>query len=565
MNWYRITFFNNEVLLSDWKVFFDVLLKDTFSVEVRITYQNRKMEFFVGSKKKIDVLNGRLEIFYLADDLTDDELRLVDRKTFPKKLKLIFLNKGVFEFFQTAMLDREDYYMVSFKIGKFNLLKTLPKYKVICKNEKGFYQAMVIPAIHTNVFLAFDLDNCINSEIAKVKPTLASRKMNLALMSDGIMTNKSWGEGNNLAINSYDFWRHSLILGQSGSGKSFAMKLMIDDIFKKGLQNDYTIVLIDPHGNLDGLIGNEVTPRKSIDFKEISTNLFVNVGQPILSAELTMDLFSTVINVRENQNLARVLKYALTLLFSINKMNLDNLKNLLTDSIFRKELLKEIGDLNILQFFETEYQQIFSSQYAVAILPIINIVSDLDFIRNAKTEVSLAEEINNNFLLSFPVKQTELGKSITKVIGGAIIQQVFTLMQAGTIRKKVILMIDEVSVVQTPSLVHILSEARKFGLSVILTQQYLMQVSADVLQSIFANVVNYFVFKLARDDAETVARNLNFEIDEFFLRNKNDPREISELGVKILTDLNPREAVCRLMAKDEYNSPFKVKTINVKI
>jgi hypothetical protein len=565
VNWYRITFFKNEALWSEWKKFFEILLKEAAYVEIRVIYQNRKMEFVVGCTKKIDVLNSRLDPFFLADDLTDEENQIVDRKSFPRKMRLVFIDKDAFEFFQRVSLDGDDVFMVGFRISKYNPFRTLPRFKVVCKNEAGYYQAMAISLVHANAFLAFSLDNCISSEIAKVKPTLTNRKMTLALTNEGIINSKLWGEGKEVAVTSYDFWRHSLIIGQSGSGKSFAMKLMIDDIYKKGLGNEYAVVLVDPHASLDCLVGSEVGPRKAIDFKEISTNLFVNVGQPILSAELTMDLFSTVIGVRENQNLARVLKYSLTLLFSINKMNLENLKNLLTDSIVRKDFLKETSDENILKFFETEYQQIFSSQYATSILPVINIISELDFTRNAKTEVDLADEINNNFLLSFPIKQTELGKNITKVIGGAIIQQVFTLMQAGVIKKKVILMIDEVSVVQTPSLVHILSEARKFGLSVILAQQYMMQVSADVLQSIFANVVNYFVFKLARDDAETVARNLNFEIDEFFLKNKNDPREINELGVKILTDLNPREVVCRLMFKEEYNSPFKAKTINVNI
>ena len=258
-------------------------------------------------------------------------------------------------------------------------------------------------------------------------------------------------------------------------------------------------MLIDPHASLTGLINTEVGPKVLIDFKETSTNLFVNVGQPTLSTELTMDLFSTVMDVRGNQNLARVLKYALNLLFGIDKMSLVNLKNLITDSVWRKGILKEVSDENILKFFETEFQQIF------------------------------------------------------------------TIMQAGLVKKKVVLMVDEVSVIQTPSLIHILSEARKFGLTVVLTQQYLMQVSADVLQSIFANMVNYFAFKLARDDAEIVAKNLNFEIDEFFLKNKNDPREVNELGVKILTDLNPREMVCRIMAAETYCSPFKAKTVSVKI
>ena len=138
-------------------------------------------------------------------------------------------------------------------------------------------------------------------------------------------------------------------------------------------------------------------------------------------------------------------------------------------------------------------------------------------------------------------------------------------MQSKLTNKKVILVIDEVSVVQTPSLIQILSEARKFGLTVVLAQQYLLQVSGEILMSIFANMVNYYCFKLARDDAETVARNLNCEIDQYFLKNKNDPTEMQELAVKLLTDLNPREVITRIMSEERYFSPFKAKTVSTKM
>ena len=564
MKWYRITFFGNEASPSNWTDFFKTVLEDGKKIKIRVVHQNRRIEFFVGCSKKIDVLNSRLSPFYLADDLTDEELAVVDREWRGNGLGAKWLKDNLFEFLEKESMNGKEVRVVAFGMNKYNPFKDLPGYVLVYLVGEKLMAKGTVPLIHVYQFLAFNLNNCISSEIAKVKAELTNSKMNFSVYPEGICKVKRIEE-NLMSIKSYDFWRHSLIIGQSGSGKSFLMKLMIEDWFRKNYGNEYSFVLIDPHASLTGLVSTEVGPKVLIDFKETSTNLFVNVGQPTLSTELTMDLFSTVMDVRGNQNLARVLKYALNLLFGIDKMSLVNLKSLITDSVWRKGILKEVNDENILKFFETEFQQIYSSQYAVAVLPVINLISELDFIGNASREVSLADELNRNFLTCFPVKQTELGKNITRIIGGAIIQQIFTIMQAGLVKKKVVLMVDEVSVIQTPSLVHILSEARKFGLTVVLTQQYLMQVSADVLQSIFANMVNYFAFKLARDDAEIVAKNLNFEIDEFFLKNKNDPREVNELGVKILTDLNPREVVCRIMAAEIYCSPFKAKTVSVKI
>jgi len=55
------------------------------------------------------------------------------------------------------------------------------------------------------------------------------------------------------------------------------------------------------------------------------------------------------------------------------------------------------------------------------------------------------------------------------------------------------------------------------------------------------------------------------EVDEYFLKNKNDPREKQELGTKILTDLDPQELICRVMSRNQFISPFKAKTVKVNI
>ncbi len=557
--YYKITFVKLDVSADEWLHCFRTILEVDRSFRIHILYGGKKVAFIMESQKKLDVLNSRLTPLYLSEDLTDQEEEALSKQKSGSGNMPTLIKYPLFEYLERNHVKNNNIYRVSFTIQKYNPLWLFPAIQIDYERNGQLKHASGITPLHINVFLAFNLTESISAEIEKVKPVLAANNTTFELYPWGILKNKN-GEKNEFSIRSYDFWRHSLILGQSGSGKSYLLKLLIEDI-KRYNASDYCIVLIDPHAALEQLIQTDMVKTK-IDFKNTATNLFVNIGQPTLSTELTIDLFSTVINVHENQNLERVLKFSLNALYSINKMNVTNLKDLLTDSIKRKELLRDVTDRSILQFFDTEYQQLFTGQYATAVLPVINILSELQFIGNAPATIDLIHAMNTNFLVSVPIKQSELGSNITRVIGGAMIQQIFTIMQAGLVKKKVILMIDEVSIVQTPSLTHILSEARKFNLTLILAQQYLMQVSAPILQSMFANMINYFCFKLSRDDAEIVARNLNFEIDDFFLTNKNDPREMLELGVRILTELNPREVIARVLAKDQYYPPFKSKTVS---
>lgn len=560
---YKITFFKNDILPEEWEKFFTTIFNVSSSLKFTILFQTPKIDFYIESEKKLDVLNSRLFPFCFSDEISPKEKELLALKANSHGFLPKLINKNLVEFVEDEKINERHLAKIEFKVTKHNPFKTLPVLNIVYdKNEKHINRKGTCLS-HLYIFLSFELSKSINSEITKVKPVLAANKASLELSDEGVMEMKNTPAGKLFSTNSYDFDRHSLIIGQSGSGKSVLAKLLIEDIAKK-FGNEYAVVLVDPHGALDQTIKYS-GKRTTINFKDVKTNLFINIGQPTLSTELTIDLFSTVLNIKENQNLMRVLKYSLNSLFGINKMSLVNLKNLLTDSLFRKEILKEVTDANNLKFFETEYQSLYNAQYATAILPILNLVSELDSINSAPNTVDLVEQVDNNFLVSISIKQSELGTNVTRIVGGAIIQQVFTMMMAGLVKKKVILAIDELSIVQTPSLIHILSEARKFGLTIVIIQQYLMQVSAEILKSVFANIVNYFCFKLARDDAEIVVRNLNMEIDEYFLKNKNDPREIQELGTKILTDLNPQEVVCRAMANSQYCSPFKSKTVNVKM
>jgi energy-coupling factor transporter ATP-binding protein EcfA2 len=558
---YKITFFKTQIQDRDWNNLLHALFSVTSKLHFAVIIQGQKLDYYIISDKKLTVLNSRLFPFYLTDEYTENELRQVYIRKNASSLAPEITKKSLIKLIENKHLDNKPLIKITFSISKYNLLRNLLRAKLFYQHGTKILETKVTILNSLDKFLAFDLSNSINSEISKVKPVLSNNKLNFNTHNQGILELKQLEPTQLFATSSYDFNRHSLIVGQSGSGKTYLLKLMIEDILKKQ-SDDYGVVLIDPHANLSKMIASK--DSENIDFINTKTNLFINIGQPVLSTELTMDLLSTVLNIHQNPNLKRVLKYSLNTLFSINKMSLDNLKKILTDSIFRKELLKEVEDSNNLQFFETEYQKLYTSEYSTAVLPIVNLLSELDFIQKAPSTIELKQQINNNKLVTLPINQANLGSTVCKVVGGAIIQQIFTLMQAGQINKKIILIVDEFSLVQTPSLIHILSEARKFGLTVVFAQQYLMQVSGELLQSVFANVVNYFCFKMSRDDAEVIARNLNFEIDEYFLKNKNDPREMLELGVKLLTDLNPRDLIVRAMVESKYYSPFKAKTVTVK-
>jgi hypothetical protein len=156
-----------------------------------------------------------------------------------------------------------------------------------------------------------------------------------------------------------------------------------------------------------------------------------------------------------------------------------------------------------------------------------------------------------------------MGEKVVKTVAGLIIQQIFLLAQSRSFNERVIMIVDEVSVVQNPALAQILAEARKFNLFVILTQQYFGQIEKDLQDAIFANAMNYYVFKVSEEDARAIEGNLSINLPKSLVEaeHKKGVKE-TDIRVKILTELNPRECLLRLSANGQLYPCVKAKTVD---
>ncbi len=166
---------------------------------------------------------------------------------------------------------------------------------------------------------------------------------------------------------------------------------------------------------------------------------------------------------------------------------------------------------------------------------------------------NLKNTIHDNFLTLFSLDRTKLGDKVTKTISGLIMQQLLTIIQKREIDEHIIFIIDEVAVVENPILSRYLSEARKYNLSLILAGQYFNQISDELKNSIFANVINYFIFRVSKLDANVLVDNFNMKIP---LDDSRDRK------IKLLTELNNRECIVRIDSNGVLLPAFKGITLD---
>lgn len=430
-------------------------------------------------------------------------------------------------------------------IKKYRLLFTLPSniLSIDFNNNKRYFYKSAPKYLEINKMMHL-LNTDLNSSILKVDT--------FPYLQGNFYLNQNY----------YNFDKHSIIIGSSGSGKSKFLSLLISNINKNISQKlKYKIVVIDPHAALEDDIGGI---SKVIDFKNKidSIDLFMNKGKDVVySTELLLELFASLIKEQYNSKLERVLRHSIYLLLINESFNFNNLRKLILDLEYRNSLIKKFKynlPISVIDFFLSDFNELKTKSYGEAISHIIAFIDEMQMLpvfNEENNNNNLKDIIKNNFLTLFSLDKTKLGDKITKTISGLIMQQLFTIVREKEIDEHIIFVIDEVATIENSILSRLLSEARKYNLSLVLIGQYFNQISDNLRNSIFANVINYYIFRVSKLDANILVDSLNMKIPL---------DDTKERKIKLLTELNNRECIARIDSDGVLLPSFKGTTIDYK-
>ncbi len=548
------------------------------SCQVIITIKDSSVvRFFVLADRDLGVLSNNIEIGVLMP-VKNEECQPPNAKGSERFVQ--YVGGGNFlDLREKVKLKRGkelEYFVINSR--RINVEKTLSRLHFYFKNPDGSFSVnkktmLRFPSHLLRInfdenarYLRKEFPKYINIE--KALPVLSPTDNN-ALLS--VNTFPYFANDYYLNLLDYEFDKHSFIIGASGSGKSKFIELLVDRISKTSYKNNYRVLVIDPHASLGEDMKN-IEDSQVIDFSgDGAPELFGDAEKTDVSAstELTTTLMKSLLSDQFNPKVERVLRYSLFVLFTAQTMSLGFLKRFLTELKLRNQIMSHVsGNVppNIEQFFATDYNEIRTTHYTEAVLPIISLVDEMQMQPGlvSENETSLARTIDNNFLSVFSLNKVSMGEKVVKTAAGILIQQIFLLAQARSFNEKVILIVDEVSVVQSPALASILAEARKYNLFVILTQQYFGQVDKSLKDAIYANVYNYYVFRVSEEDAEGLIGNLNIDIPEEIIEAEHK-KGIKEHTLKknFMTELHPRECLVRVSANGQIVPVFKARTLDI--
>lgn len=314
---------------------------------------------------------------------------------------------------------------------------------------------------------------------------------------------------------------HLYIIGKTGTGKSTLLEaLMIDDA-RKGAG----FALLDPHGDLVKKIKSQIPKHRAgdvIDFdvpdgnQPYGFNPLANVAadkRPLAASGL-LQVFKHLWNDSWGPRLEHILRNCLLSLLDYPHANLSDILRLLSDKDFRKKVLPFITNEKIREFWIKEYDRYPERLRAEAISPIQNKVGAFlshpllqKILTNPEKPLSLRKMMDEGKILLVNLAKGSIGEDTANLLGSLLISRfdLAALSRADTPeseRRDYTLYLDEFHNFTTQSLVLMLSELRKYRLSLVLAHQYLTQLEPSIKDAIMGNVGTIIAFRIGAQDAE---------------------------------------------------------------
>jgi len=325
--------------------------------------------------------------------------------------------------------------------------------------------------------------------------------------------------------------RHFYAIGKTGMGKS----AMLENMAIQDIRRGDGIGFIDPHGeaaqnvlshvpenrindvvhfnpaDMERVIGFNVMEKVDREYRYLVASGLMGVFKKIWP-----DVWSARMEYILNNTVLALLDYPNSTLLGINRM--------MADKEFRNKVVEKIEDPVVKAFWTKEFAQ-WSQQYTVdAVAAIQNKVGQFisaPLIRNivgqVKSTIDMRDIMNNRKIFIVNLSKGRIGEDNSKLLGALVITKLqLAAMERVNIpeeeRKDFFLYIDEFQNFATRSFINILSEARKYRLSLVLSHQYLGQLDEQdrsghyMRDAILGNVGTIVTFRLGAEDAEVLEK-----------------------------------------------------------
>lgn len=315
--------------------------------------------------------------------------------------------------------------------------------------------------------------------------------------------------------------RHIYIIGKTGMGKT----ALLTNMAVQDIQNGFGLAFVDPHGEAaEDLL--DYVPKERIqdvvyfnpsdiewpigfnimEVKDPEARHLIASGLMGVFKKIWPDVWSARMEYILHNCILALLEYPNSTLLGINRV--------LADIDYRRRVIEKITDPVVKSFWTQEFAR-YTQRYEVeATAAIQNKVGQFianPLIRNiigqVKSTIDMRKIMDEKKILIVNLSKGKMGEANSALLGALVITKLYLAAMSRVDipeeeRKDFFLYVDEFQNFATESFVHILSEARKYRLSLTLAHQYIAQMEEKVRDAVFGNVGTIIAFRVGAEDAE---------------------------------------------------------------
>lgn len=382
------------------------------------------------------------------------------------------------------------------------------------------------------------------------------------------------GVSKEVRIKADDRRRHTYIVGKSGVGKSVLLANMaVQDIL-----NGEGVCVLDPHGDLVSDILERIPPQRAEDviiFSPADTERPLGLNllefdprypeQKSFVINEMIGIFDKLYDLKATGGpmFEQYMRNAMLLVMDDPESGstLMEIPKVLVDEDFRRLKLQHCKNQTVIDFWREEAEKAGGEAALANIAPYITskltsfISNDMmrPIIGQQKSAFNFRDLMDNQKILLVDLSKGIVGEMNAYLLGMIIVGKfLMAALSRGDLpaaaRRDFYLYIDEFQNFTTDSIAQILSEARKYGLNLIIAHQYIGQLvknnNTTIKDAVFGNVGTMISFRVGSDDADYLVKEFSPVFNEFDLIN-------TDKGIACL----------KLLVDNTALRPFSLKTI----
>ncbi len=361
--------------------------------------------------------------------------------------------------------------------------------------------------------------------------------------------------------------RHLYIIGQTGTGKTSAMKNLI----AQDIQNGEGIGIIDPHGEFAEYALGCVPKERAEDViyfspADLARPMGLNMleydprypEQKTFIVNELISIFDKLYDLKTTGGpiFEQYTRNALLLLMddALEGATIMDVPRVMADAEYRKRLLAKCQNIVVRDFWVKEAEKAGGEAALVNLVPYItskfNTFIANDFMRpiigQSASSLNFREIMDKKKILLVNLSKGRLGDINAYLLGliivGKLLMASFARIDTPEeLRSDFYLYIDEFQNFTTDSISTILSEARKYRLCLTIVHQYIKQLPEKIRDAVFGNVGSMAVMRVGAEDAEFLVKQFTPVFDQ------ND-----------LINLDNFNAYVKLLINNYTSKPFNV-------